>query len=145
MAQSHREFWLNSQRYVVFKSISDWYSGLMRHSLPILLCSSNEDFRSLVREMLGKNGFFHVLEAGNFEEIAELMKGQGQNSLTIIQIDLLNDDISRALKKNRQFIVLSQSVTDENIVKAAILGVDHFLSFPFSSRHLMDKIEKITQ
>ncbi len=95
--------------------------------------------------MLGKNGFFHVLEAGNRDETKDLLKGQGQNALTIIQIELLDDDVSSSLKKNRQFIVLSQSETDENIVKAAILGVDHFLSFPFSSRHLMDKIEKITQ
>jgi DNA-binding response OmpR family regulator len=117
----------------------------MRHSLPILLCSSNEDFRSLVREMLGKNGFFHVLEAGNREETKDLIRSQGQTALTIIQIDLLNEDVSQNLKKNGQFIVLSQSVTEENIVKAAILGVDHFLSFPFSSRHLMEKIEKIIQ
>ncbi len=117
----------------------------MRHSLPILLCSSNEDFRSLIREMLGKSGFFHVLEAGNREETKDLMQGQGQNALTIIQIDLLDEDVSRSLKQNGQFIVLSQSETEDDIVKAAILGVDHFLSFPFSSRLLMDKIEKITQ
>lgn len=117
----------------------------MRHSLPILLCSSNEDFRSLIREMLGKNGFFHVLEAGNSDEAKELMKGQGQNALTIIQIELLDEEVSRALRKHGQFIVLSQSESEESIVKAAVLGVEHFLSFPFSSRRLMEKIEKILQ
>lgn len=115
----------------------------MQHSLPILLCSSNEDYRSLIREMLGKNGFFHVLEAGNQEEVQELLKGQVQKALTIIQIELLNENISRTLKKTGRFIVLSQSETEENIVKAAVLGVEHFLSFPFSSRHLMQKIESL--
>lgn len=95
--------------------------------------------------MLGKNGFFHVLEAGSREETKDLLKGQGQSAFTIIQIDLLDDDLSRRLKKSKQYIILSQSETEDSIVKAAVLGVDHFLSFPFSSRHLMDKIEKITQ
>lgn len=95
--------------------------------------------------MLGKNGFFHVLEAGNQNETKDLLKGQGQNALTIIQIELLDEEISKSLRTNKQFIVLSQSESDENIVKAAILGVEHFLSFPFSSRLLLDKIEKITQ
>lgn len=116
----------------------------MQHSLPILLCSSNEDYRSLIREMLGKNGFFHILEAGNQDEVGDLLKGQGQKALTIIQIDLLNEEISRLLKKSGQFIVLSQSETEESIVKAAVLGVEHFLSFPFSARHLMQKIESLT-
>lgn len=116
----------------------------MQHSLPILLCSSNEDFRSLVREMLGKNGFFHVLEAGNQNEAKDLLKGQGENSLTIIQIELLDEELSKLLKKNKKFIVLSQSESEDNIVKAAVLGVEHFLSFPFSSRILLEKIEKIT-
>lgn len=115
----------------------------MRHSLPILLCSNNEDYRSLLREMLGKNGFFHVLEAGNTNEAKDLMKGQGQNALTIIQIDLLDNEISKSLRKNGQFIVLSQSDSEENIVKSAILGVEHFLSFPFSSRHLLEKIDSL--
>jgi len=95
--------------------------------------------------MLGKNGFFHVLEAGNQSETKDLMKGQGQKAFTIIQIDLLDDEISNSLKKNKQFIVLSQSESEDDIVKAAILGVEHFLSFPFSSRLLLEKIEKITQ
>lgn len=115
----------------------------MRHSLPILLCSSNEDFRSLIREMLGKNGFFHVLEAGNSDEARELLKGHSENALTIIQGNLLNEDITKSLKKSGQFIVLSQTDTDESIMKAALLGVEHFLSFPFSSRHLMQKIDQL--
>lgn len=117
----------------------------MRHSLPILLCSKNEDFRSLIREMLGKSGYFHVLEAGNKEETHELLKGHAQSSLTIIQYDFLSDDIEGMLKKNGQFIVLSQSESEDAIVKTAILGVEHFLSFPFSSRHLMEKIEQLIQ
>src|SRR5690349_12926908 len=100
---------------------------MMQHSLPILLCSSNEDFRSLVREMLGKNGFFHVLEAGDRSETKELMKGQGQNALTIIQMDLLDEEISKRLQKSKQFIVLSQADSEESIMKSAILGVEHFL------------------
>lgn len=117
----------------------------MQHSLPVLLCSSNEDFRSLIREMLAKNGFFHVLEAGDKSETSDLLKGQGQNALAIIQVDLLNEEISKSLMRSKKFIILSQSESDEDIVKAAILGVDHFLSFPFSSRLLLEKIEKITQ
>jgi response regulator RpfG family c-di-GMP phosphodiesterase len=93
--------------------------------------------------MLGKNGFFHILEAGNTSEIKELSRGQTKNTLTIVQYDLLDEEISKSLKKSGRFIVLSQSDTDDSIVKAAILGVEHFLSFPFSSRHLMEKIEKI--
>lgn len=117
----------------------------MRHSLPILLCSSNEDYRSLLREMLGKNGFFHVLEAGTIEETRELLRTQSETALTIIHIDLLDGPISSQLRAKGQYIVLSQSETEESIVKAAILGVDHFLSFPFSSRNLLEKIEKLTQ
>lgn len=115
----------------------------MRHSLPIFLCSSNEDFRALIREMLGKNGFFHILEAGSIHETQDLLKVHTENALTIIQGDLLNDEITKRLKKNGQFIVLSQTDNDESILKAAVLGVEHFLSFPFSSRHLMEKIDQL--
>ncbi len=117
----------------------------MRHSLPILLCSNNEDFRTLIREMLGKSGFFHVLEAGNSEETRELLKSHAEGALTIIQYDLLNEEVTKMLRKSGQFIVLSQSESEDAIVKTAILGVEHFLSFPFSSRHLMEKIEQLIQ
>ena len=115
----------------------------MQHSLPILLCSSNEDYRALIREMLAKNGFFHVLEAGNNPEARELLRSQSEKSLTIIQSDLLDDEVTRVLRKSGQFIVLSQTDSDESILKAAVLGVEHFLSFPFSSRHLMEKIDQL--
>lgn len=115
----------------------------MRHSLPIILCSSNEDFRSLIREMLGKNGFFHVLEAGNSPESRELVLGHSENALIIVHSELVDEEMTRALKKTRQFIIISQTDTDESIMRAALLGIEHVLSFPFSSRHLMEKIDQL--
>jgi CheY-like chemotaxis protein len=48
----------------------------MNLSNPILICDENEEFRILVRDMLTKNGFFHVLEALNSTEAAELLKNK---------------------------------------------------------------------
>lgn len=115
----------------------------MQNSFPILIGDQNEDFRSLLREMLGKSGFFHVLEASSTEELSALLQSNPDSALTITQLPLLDAEIERLLLRRGRFIILSRSETSESVLKAAILGVEHFLSFPFSSQRLLQKIEKI--
>ncbi len=62
----------------------------MNLTIQVLICDTNEDFRTLVREMLGKNGFFHVLESNEAAESVRLLR-QEKKSFLITRTMMLND------------------------------------------------------
>lgn len=112
--------------------------------MPVLIASRNEEFRQMIREMLDKNGIFHVWEAKNEEDSLSLLKNANENAFTIIQSDLLSLELTNKIMKNNYFIVLSQPESEDAVTLAARLGVKHFMSFPFSARNLMEKINSLT-
>jgi DNA-binding NtrC family response regulator len=117
----------------------------MNMSIPILLCDENEDFRCLLRDMLIKHGFFHVVEAASHHECQDLLSRQAQQHLIIIQSQLLNDELLPLLQSKQRFIVIARPEEPRTALLAARLGVKHFLNFPFSSRMLFEKIQQINQ
>lgn len=130
----------NQQAIAFGKPISDCYTVLMNHATPIIICDSNEDFRSHLREMLSKHGFFHVLEATNSYEALSLMS-QEKVFYSILQPALITEDvIDKLIQTKNKYLIIAQSDRDETFNLSIRLGVKNFLSFPFSSQYLVDKM-----
>jgi AmiR/NasT family two-component response regulator len=124
------------------RDISDCYDRRMNLSNPILICDENEEFRILIRDMLTKNGFFHVLEAVNSNEANEILKNK-TDYFVIIEAKALNHDTNLLLQKQKNFIVFADNSSPETILLSAKLGVNHVMSYPFHSRKLIDKINSL--
>ena len=86
----------------------------MNFSNPILICDENVEFRILVRDMLTKNGFFHIVEASNENEAREVLsnkkelvaiKSQLENQTKILEkfgvvINLDEDGLAVSMTKS---------------------------------------------
>lgn len=99
--------------------------------------------RTLLREMLTKHGFFHLLEAGTESETLEFMRGEKKKFFTIIDSELLGPLVLDELKENGRFVIFSHSQSNKTLGLAASLGVEHIVSFPLPSRELVAKIESL--
>ncbi len=114
----------------------------MDYAIPILVCHQNEDFRFHLREMLSKHGFFHVLDAGNAEEIFSFMNTE-KKFFAIVHMDLADRSIVRALQESeKKHIFISQPDSEKTMILSTQVGVHQILSFPFSSQQLVEKIIK---
>ncbi len=116
----------------------------MNLATPILIGDSSEEFRSLLRDMLTKHGFFHIVEATASNEVAVFLEQETKDFFVLIQSELLNENIIEKIQQ-KNFLILAQSNKNETISLAARLGVKYFLSFPFSSQGLVEKIKMIAQ
>jgi DNA-binding NtrC family response regulator len=114
----------------------------MNFSNPILICDENEEFRILVRDMLTKNGFFHVLEAATAEEATEVLKDK-KGYFVLIESKALNPEVSDTLKRQKNFIIFADNSDAKTVLLAAQMGVEHVMSYPFHSRKLIDKINSL--
>lgn len=115
----------------------------MINSLPILVASENQDFRSFLRSQLEKNGFFHIFEAESATQVEDFLGAQKEKSFTLLHHTLMSRAIIDSLHKRNEFIVIAPKESEELTVWTAQLGVEHFMSFPFSSKRLMDKMSEI--
>ena len=115
----------------------------MNYAKPILICDENESFRNLLRDMLVKNGFFHIVEATTSEEIIEALRGQ-KEYFALIHSSVLTHDLINVLSQHHNFIVFADNTQNETISISARLGVKHILSYPFHSRKLLDKINTLS-
>ncbi len=90
--------------------------------------------------MLTKHGFFHLIEAQSTEEILQFMN---EKQFIITHKDLLNDKLKKLLAEKKHFIVLSPAETEETILLSAYFGVKHIVSFPYSSKSIVEKISSL--
>ncbi len=111
----------------------------MNFSNPILICDENEEFRILIRDMLTRNGFFHVVEASNTEEALEYLKTKNEYFVLISANTLTNESL-QLLQDQKSFLVLAENSNPKTIFLAAKLGVDKILSHPIHTRKLMTRI-----
>lgn len=116
----------------------------MNLATPILIANPNEDFRSLLREMLTKHGFFHVLEASNSIELQEMVLREKKNCFILVQASLLDKELIPVLLSQKDYIIVAQPDDEAALPLVARFGVGHFMSFPFSSQNLLDKIQQIS-
>ena len=114
----------------------------MNFSNPILICDENEEFRILIRDMLTKNGFFHVLEASNTEEAIQILK-EKHDFFVLIESKALTSEISSILEAQKNFIVFADNQDERTITLGVRLGVHHIMSYPIHARKLMDKINSL--
>jgi response regulator RpfG family c-di-GMP phosphodiesterase len=114
----------------------------MKLAQPIYICSFSQDFRSLIREMLTKHGFFHFVEISSASELMALGQKEKKDSFIILQKHLLNRAVQEWIHKKKNFIIIAQPEEDDILQVTSALGVERFLSFPFSSQVLLEKISQ---
>jgi DNA-binding response OmpR family regulator len=114
----------------------------MNFSNPILICDENEEFRILIRDMLTKNGFFHVIEAVNSNEAIEVLKNK-KGYFVLIEAKELNSEIVSTLQRQKNYIIFADNMEESTILLSAKLGVEHIMSYPFHSRKLIEKINSL--
>ena len=119
--------------------MSDCYDLLMNFSTPVLICDSNEEFRVLLKEILTKNGYFYVLEAASIEETKKLLS-EVNEKFVIIEMRMINEDISSLLVRQNKFLVLADKKNEMIVSKSVILGPEHFLNYPIHSQKLISKM-----
>ena len=109
----------------------------MNLSAPIIICDENEDIRRLLKEMLTKHGFFHLVEAHSPDEAIQLLS---EEQFILIDKNLVNEKIKKILSQRRNFLIVAQADADETIHLSALFGVKHVISFPYTSKSLVEKI-----
>ncbi len=114
----------------------------MNYPNPILICDENEHFRSLLREMLTKNGFFHVIEAVKTDEALTLMK-QRKDFIVLITAQKFSSEMIDSLQSQKSFLVFADGKDSHTLTLAARLGVNHLISYPFHSQKLIEKIHSL--
>ena len=131
-----------SGTYDLGKRVSDCYAKLMNTSQPLVVCDSRDEFRSLLREMLSSQGFFHIIELTSSNEILAFLSSRKPTAFTLIQRELLTPEILEHLREKESFLVLAQSDMKETIDLIPQVGLRHFLNFPFSSRSLLERMQQ---
>jgi DNA-binding NtrC family response regulator len=112
----------------------------MNLSIPILIADEHDEIRNLQREMLTKHGFFHLVEAHSREEIDLLME---DNQFVIIHKNMLNEKLMKKIGQSKNFLVVCQPDDPKTLTLAAYFGVKHLISFPYSAKSLVDKINSL--
>lgn len=105
----------------------------------------NEVFRNLIKEMLTKIGYYHILESASFENPYDKFSFNMEinDSFILVDGELITKEVSIFLKKNKKYIILC-SHNIENIFTLSVEhGVQSILTFPFSSQSLSVKINDI--
>lgn len=128
----------------IFRGVTDCYDLLMNFSTPVLICDSNEEFRVLLKEMLTKNGYFYVLEATSTDEIKKFLS-EVNEKFVIIEMRMINEDISSLLQKHQKYLVLAKKEDDQIIPKSVSLGSENFLNYPIHSQKLISKMVNLYQ
>ncbi|MCM2350746.1 MAG: hypothetical protein NDI69_12055 [Bacteriovoracaceae bacterium] len=111
----------------------------MNYSNPILICDNNAEFRALVREMLTKNGFFHVMEAAKGSEALEVLRVKN-DIFVLISAKEVSAEITDILLSQNNYLIFTDNIDPLTLTLSAKLGVGHVMSYPFHSQKLMDKI-----
>ena len=114
----------------------------MNFSNPILICNQNEEFRILIRDMLMKNGFFHVMEASSLEE-AKVYLNLKNDYFVLIDSQFLSSEVTVELFKQKDFLIFADNSDPKTLTMAAKLGVHRILSYPLHSRKLMHKMNSL--
>ncbi len=112
----------------------------MNLSNPIIICDENEEIRLLLKEMLTKHGYFHLLEASSQEEIKQLIS---EEQFILIHKNLLDEDLNRRLSHRENYLIIAQNDDEQTVILSATFGVKHIISFPYSSRGLVEKINSL--
>lgn len=115
--------------------------------LKILVVDDESRMRKLVRDFLVKDNY-EVLEAGDGEAALDIFFGQKDISLVVLDVMMPKMDGWQVCREIRNFsrvpvIMLTARGDEKDELKGFELGVDEYISKPFSPRILVARIAAI--
>ena len=116
-------------------------------ALKILVVDDESRMRKLVKDFLTKKNF-QVLEAGNGEEAMDIFYNEKDIALIILDVMMPKMDgweVCREIRKNSKvpIIMLTARSDERDELLGFDLGVDEYISKPFSPKILVARVEAI--
>lgn len=116
-------------------------------TLKILVVDNESRMRKLVKDFLTKKNF-QVLEAGNGEEAMDIFYEEKDIALIILDVMMPKMDgweVCREIRKNSKvpIIMLTARSDERDELLGFDLGVDEYISKPFSPKILVARVEAI--
>ena len=116
-------------------------------TLKILVVDDESRMRKLVKDFLTKKNF-QVLEAGNGEEAMDIFYEEKDIALIILDVMMPKMDgweVCREIRKNSKvpIIMLTARSDERDELLGLDLGVDEYISKPFSPKILVARVEAI--
>ena len=116
-------------------------------TLKILVVDDESRMRKLVKDFLTKKNF-QVLEAGNGEEAMDIFYEEKDIALIILDVMMPKMDgweVCREIRKNSKvpIIMLTSRSDERDELLGFDLGVDEYISKPFSPKILVARVEAI--
>ena len=116
-------------------------------TLKILVVDDESRMRKLVKDFLTKKNF-QVLEAGDGEEAMDIFNKEKDNALIILDVMMPKMDgweVCREVRKNSKvpIIMLTARGDERDELLGFDLGVDEYISKPFSPKILVARVEAI--
>lgn len=113
----------------------------------ILVVDDEARMRKLVKDFLSKSGYA-VLEAGNGEEALTIFFEQNDIALIILDVMMPQMDGWQTCREIRQYskvpiIMLTAKSDERDELQGFQLGVDEYISKPFSPKILVARVEAI--
>ena len=121
--------------------------GDQMDTLKILVVDDESRMRKLVKDFLTKKNF-QVLEAGNGEEAMDIFYEEKDIALIILDVMMPKMDgweVCREIRKNSKvpIIMLTARSDERDELLGFELGVDEYISKPFSPKILVARVEAI--
>ena len=116
-------------------------------ALKILMVDDEERMRKLVKDFLTNKGF-SVVEAGDGEEALEIFFAQKDIALILLDVMMPKMDGWEVLKTIRKYskvpvIMLTARSEERDELQGFSLGVDEYISKPFSPKILVARVEAL--
>ena len=116
-------------------------------ALKILVVDDESRMRKLVKDFLAKKNF-QVLEAGDGEEAMDIFYKEKDIALLILDVMMPRMDgweVCREIRKNSKvpIIMLTARSDERDELLGFELGVDEYISKPFSPKILVARVEAI--
>ena len=116
-------------------------------TLKILVVDDESRMRKLVKDFLTKKNF-QVLEAGNGEEAMDIFYEEKDIALIILDVMMPKMDgweVCREIRKNSKVPIIMLTAISDDIdeLLGFDLGVDEYISKPFSPKILVARVEAI--
>ena len=116
-------------------------------SLKVLVVDDESRMRKLVKDFLSDKGF-QVIEAADGEEAVDIFFNQKDISLILLDVMMPRMDGWEVLKTIRQYsqvpiIMLTARAEERDELQGFELGVDEYISKPFSPKILTARVEAI--
>ena len=112
----------------------------MKQLPSILIFHSNDQFRSMLKDMLIKHGYFYLLDTSD-ESVFWRLKENNNEQFILIESDLVSRRVIEEFKnRKKSFLILGQVEEKKTHDLSTLFGVESLMSFPFPSVKLSEKI-----